>query len=172
MAKTLLNGVQDVLEKSAAIDSGQTLTSLSDTSRQTLIDLAVQVINETIDELYSIGDWSKPEQMKEATITLVTSQRAYVLRHDLVRLRSEYPLTDETNNHHIIILGEDGYWQTIMGDTEQDDTGIPSYCAISPINGKLIMDRLPDSNANARVYKYRYDRELELDEAAGNPEPA
>lgn len=161
MAKTLLNGVNDLLKKNAALDSGTTLTSLTDTTRQQHIDLAIQVLNETLDEIYSLGDESKPEQMKEGTITLVTNQRAYNLRTDCIRLRTEYPLVDETNSQYITIL-EDGYYQIIQGDTEQDDTGLPSYCGISPVNGKLVMNVLPDSNANGAVYKYRYDRELAL----------
>jgi hypothetical protein len=170
MAKTLLNGVQELLEKAAAIDSGSTLTSLTDDSRQTYIDLAVQSLNETVDELYSLGDASKPNQMKEATITLVQNQRSYVLRSDLLLLREEYPLVDETNTHHIIILGEDGYRDIIHSDTEQDDTGQPQFCAISPVNGRLVLDVLPDSTAAGRIYKYRYDRELELT-AAGDTFP-
>lgn len=170
MAKTLLNGVNHVLTRSDVLDSGSTLSSLTDNARQTLIDLAVQVINETVDELYSLGGRSKPNQMKEATLTLVQNQRSYVLRSDLIRLRSEYPLVDETNSQYIVILDEDGYRKIIMGDLEQDDTGLPSYCAINPTNGRLTMDVLPDSNASGRVYKYRYDKEFSL-EAAGDTFP-
>jgi len=60
------------------------------------------------------------------------------------------------------------WWQTIVGDIDQDDTGLPSYCAISPINGRLVFDRTPTAVENGRVYKYRYDKDLELDEAKDN----
>jgi hypothetical protein len=166
MAKTLLNGVNELLTKTSAIDSGTTLNSLTDASRQTFIDLAVQVFNEVIDELYSVGERSKPKQMKERTITLVSGQRSYVLAADLVTLRSEYPLTSEADNKHIIILGEDGYRQIVTGDIEQDDTGQPVYCAINPVNGRLVMDVIPTSVEDGQVFKYRYDRDLELDAAS------
>ena len=105
MAKTLLNGVNEVLKKVDIIDEDAgLLVTLSDSARQTFIDLAVQVINEVLDELYSITKKSKPKQLKESTITLATNKQAYGLNSSLVTLRREYRLIDENNNHFITIL--------------------------------------------------------------------
>lgn len=166
MAKTLLNGVNEVLKKTDILDSDAgVLTSLTDSGKQVFIDTAVQVINEALDELYSTAQISKPKQLREATITLVSGTKDYALHSSLQMLRPEYGLIDQTNNHIIGILGEDGYWQTVLGDIDQDDTGLPSYCAISPITERLVFDRTPTSTDAGRVYKYRYDRDMELDSA-------
>ena len=79
----------------------------------------------------------------------------------MTMLRSEYHLIDETNDHIIYVL-EDGYYRIVQGDLGQDDTGLPSYCAISPINGRLYFDRAPTATEAGRVYKYRYDTDLSL----------
>lgn len=161
--KTLLNGVNEVLKKTDLLDSDVgALTSLTDSARQTFIDSAIQAINESMDILYSTADISKPKQLKESTITLVTDIKEYGLHSCLILLRREYHLIDETNNHIITIMDENGYWQTVFGDLDQDDTGLPSYCAISPITARLVMDRTPTAAENGKVYKYRFDQDLEL----------
>lgn len=167
MPKTLLNGVNEVLKKVDVLDSDSgLLASLTDSARQTHIDLAVQVVNETLDHLYSAADKPKPKQLGEATITLVTSDRDYALNAGVVLLRREFHLIDSTNNHQIAILGDDGYRQIVMGDPELNDTGLPSAAAIRPTDGELYLDRAPTSAENGRIYKYRYDKELELTVAA------
>lgn len=165
MAKTLLNGVNGVLKKARALDSQGELSTLTDSARQMFIDTAIQAINEVTDELYTLADLSLPKQLKEATITLVTNQQAYALKSDLILLRREYHMIDEANSQTITILGEDGYWRIIQGDLQQDDTGLPHWAVIRPTDGRLFFDRKPDAASNGNVYKYRYDRDLEFDEA-------
>jgi len=163
MAKTLLNGVNEVLKKVDILDEDSgLLESLSDSARQTFIDLAVQVINEVLDELYTVTKRSKPKQLKESTITLVADQQAYPLHTALVRLRREFDLIDESNNHTITILDEDGYHQIIIGDLEQDDTGLPNWAAIRPTDAQLFLDRKPTANDAGKEYKYRFDKDMEL----------
>ncbi|MEE9158907.1 MAG: hypothetical protein V3U60_11035 [Gammaproteobacteria bacterium] len=164
MSKTLINGVNEVLKKTGTLDSDSgLLTSLTNSGRQVFIDTAVQVLNEAVDDLYASAQISKPKQLREATITLVSGTKDYALHSSLVLLRDEFNLIDETNNHIIAILGENGYWQTVVGDLDQDDTGLPSFCAISPINGRLVFDRTPTSVEDGNIYKYRYDRDMELE---------
>ena len=163
MAKTLLNGVNEVLKKVDILDEDSgLLETLSDSARQTFIDLAVQVINEVLDELYTVTKRSKPKQLKESTITLVTDQQAYPLHTALVRLRREFGLIDESNNHTITILDEDGYHQIIIGDLEQDDTGLPNWAAIRPTDAQLFLDRKPTAADAGKEYKYRFDKDMEL----------
>lgn len=167
MAKTLLNGVNEVLKKADVLDSDSgLLTSLTDSARQTHIDLAIQVLNESLDHLYSAAEKPKPKQLGESTIVLATGDRDYALNSAVVILRREFHLIDETNNHQIAILGDDGYRQIVLGDPELDDTGLPSAAAIRPTDGELFMDRAPTATENGRTYKYRYDKELELTLAA------
>lgn len=162
--KTLLNGVNEVLKKTGVLDSGVTLSTLTDTSKQTFIDSAVQALNEVIDELYTNTRTPKPKQMRSAVITLA-QQRSYALHSQTIRLRSEYGLIDETNNQTMSVLEEDGYRRIIHGDIEQDDTGLPRFAAVNPEDGRLYLERTPTAGLVGRTYKYRYERDLELDEA-------
>jgi len=164
MAKTLLNGVNEVLKKVDIIE-GDTglLTSLTDSARQGFIDTAVQSLNEIVDELYSATDKPKPQQLAEDTITLATDDQDYALATDLVTLLPKFGLINTANNHIINILDdEDAYRQLIVADLDQDDTGLPDSAAIRPTDGQLYMNRKPTSAENGRVYNYRYNKELEL----------
>lgn len=162
--KDLLDGVNEVLVRVNEVESASKLTSLTDSSRQVFIDNAIAAWNDVIDELYTLAQCSRPDSIKAKTITLVENQREYRLHSTLVTLRREYHLIDETNNH-IISLVEDGHRSIIFGDIEQDDTGTPAYAALSPENGKLILDVAPDAESAGRVYKYRFEYEKELNEA-------
>ena len=164
MAKSLLDGVNEVLIKVDILegDTGR-LTTLTDAARQVFIDTAIQALNEVQDQLYSALVRPKPQQLAEATITLVTDDQDYALATDLVTLLPDFGLIDTTNNHVISILDDDdAYRQLIVGDLDQDDTGLPSVAAIRPTDGQLWMDRKPTSAENGRVYNYRYNKELEL----------
>ena len=145
-------------------DSGK-LTSLTDSARQVFIDTAVQVVNETLDELYSpeVCDLPKPKMLKQGSLSLVTGERTARLSSQSIALRREYNLVDRTNNHTIYILDEHGHLEVIESDTEQDDTGLPSFCAIDPTQERhIIFDRAPTASENGNTYVYFYDRELEL----------
>ena len=147
MAKTLLNGVNELLKKVNIIDEDAGIfATLSDSANQTFIDLAIQSINESVDDLYSVSRQPKPEQLAENTITLVTDDQDYVLQTDLIRIRREFGLIDQTNNHFITILCEDGYRHIIIGDIEQDDTGLPHWASIRPTDGELFLDRKPSAS--------------------------
>lgn len=168
MAKTLLNGVNEVLKKASLLDSDVgVLSSLTDSGRQSYIDTAVQALNECVDDLYVTLDRSKPLQLTSSTITLVTDTRTYALASDLNILRPEYHLIDRTNSHTIYWdMDEDAYRQLITQDLEQDDTGLPSIATVSPETGYAFFDRAPTSAHNGNVYTYYYDKDLELTVAA------
>lgn len=162
--KTLLNGVNEVLKRVNAIagDAGL-LTTLTDTARQHPIDVAVQVINEGIDELYSATGQPMPQVQAENSISLVTGTRSYALASNLIRLH--FPLIDKTNNQYIFRY-PGGYNDMLLLDPEQDDTGLPYFAAISPVNGNLHLDRAPTSVENGKVYTYQFDKNLGLSAAA------
>lgn len=164
MAKTLLNGVNEVLKRTGIL-SGSTgeLASLTDSARQNYIDVAVQVLNEVVEEIYETADVPLPNEQAEGTITLVTGTKNYALASDLVQLR--WPLIDKTNNQYITPF-PGGYNSILTFDPEQDDTGLPHWGAISPVDGTLELDRAPTANENGRVYTYQYDKDISMAAAA------
>ncbi len=164
MSKDLLDGVNRVLIKVGEIESRSTLTSLTDSSRQVFIDTAIDSWNEVVDEMFSLADCPRPNSIKTRSITLVQGQREYRLNSQLVTLRTEYQMIDETNSHTITLV-DGGHRAIILGDLEQDDDGIPAYAALSPENGKLVMDVIPDAEAAGRIYKYRFEHDKILDDA-------
>lgn len=158
--KTLIDGVNEVLKRTGVIagDSGS-LTILTDSARQRSIDVAVQAINEGIDELLNTGDVASPLEQAESTITLLQDTRAYSLASDLAILR--FPFVDKTNTQFITEY-PGGYNQMLIDDPEQDDTGLPLWAAIRPTDGKLYLDRAPTSDDAGKVYTYQYDRDTAL----------
>lgn len=165
MAKTLLNGVNEILKRASLIagDAGL-LTTLTDSARQVAIDQAVQVINEGIDDLYATpGVPPLPNEQVEATFTLVAGTRAYALAATMVQLR--WPFIDKTNNQYLHPF-PGGYSAMLVSDPEQDDTGLPYYAAIRPTDGYLHLDRAPTSVEAGRIYTYQYDKDLVLALAA------
>lgn len=164
MAKTLLNAVNEVFKRMSLIaGDAAALTSLTDSARQHWIDLAVQVVNEANEELYSSSNTPLPNGQAESSITLVTGTRAYTLQTGLVRLR--FPMIDKTNAQYIVEY-PGGYNAMLLADMEQDDTGLPHYAAVRPTDGYLHLDRAPTSAENGRIYTYQYDKDIVLSAAA------
>lgn len=163
MAKTLLDGVNEVLKRVKIVrgDTG-VLTGLTDATVQTHIDLAVQMWNESLDDLYT--DTIKPKELAESTLTLVTGDRDYALQTDLVELK--FPLIDETNGNYIFEWKR-GYMDLVtIQNVPSSWEGLPYYAVIRPTDGELYMDRIPTAEENGRVYKYRYDKDIVLSLAA------
>jgi hypothetical protein len=164
LAKTLLNCVNEILKRTQIIagDAGL-LTTLTDSGRQPSIDMAVQVVNEGNDELFTASSVPMPNEQKEGTITLVTGTRHYSLASDLIQLR--WPLIDKTNSQYMREY-PGGYNAILQADLEQDDTGLSQYAVIRPTDGKLYLDRAPTSVENGKVYTYQYDRDLVMSSAS------
>lgn len=157
---TLLDAVNEIFKRVNNIQGdASALTTLTDSSRQHPIDIAIQVINEGIDEIYSSSSVEKPLGQQEATITLATGTRSYALASDLQRLK--FPLIDRVNTQ-FIIAAPGGYEYILLIDPEQTATGLPIWAAISPITGQLYMDRSPTSAENGHVYTYEYEKDLVL----------
>ena len=164
MAKTLLDGVNEILRKKNLVaGDAALLTSLTDSARQSWIDVAVQAINEGIDEVYSITQRSLPNQMVEATITLATSTKAYALPSGLVRLH--WPLIDRTHTRFIQEYAG-GYEQMLLVDLAQNFTGLPLFATIRASDGFLVLDRTPTVAENGNVYNYQYDKDTVLSSAS------
>ena len=165
MSKSLLNGVNELLKKAKLIqgDSGA-LTTLTDSPRQVWVDTAVQVLNEVMEELYSVSGVPLPKELAESTITLATNDRDYALASDLVSLH--FPLLDETNGQFLYEYNG-GYLALVAGQpVPADFTGMPLYAVVRPTDGQLYLDRIPTASENGLIYKYRYDKDISLSTAA------
>ena len=165
MAKTLLNGINDVMKRLGYIkgNSGE-LTSIIDSQRQVTIDLTIQAWNEVIVEIYDASDTPLPNELAENTITLVTDDRDYVLQTDLVQIR--WPFTNQINGHQIFEY-PGGYSQIYFDQPiPANFTGQPTLGAIRPIDGQLYLNAIPTSEQNGDVYTYQYHKELLLSAAA------
>lgn len=158
MSHTLLDAVNETLKRANVIVTGTLFTGLTDSAQQHTIDVAVQVINEGIDDLYS-GRLMMPKEQAESTITLVTGQREYTLASDLIRLM--WPMIDRTNLQYLWEFpGE--YNDLLFYDPQQNYTGLPLWGKISPITGALRVDRACDTQDNGRVYTYEYEKNVTL----------
>ncbi len=160
MSKTLLDAVNEVFKRANLIQGdAAALTTLTDSSRQHPIDVAIQVINEGIDELYSASHVELPSEQAEATITLVNGTRSYPLNSNLTKMI--FPLIDKTNTEFIAKF-PGTYDDMLILDPEQDDTGLPWWAIISPVNGQLFMNVTPTTVEAGRVYTYQYEKDLAL----------
>lgn len=161
MAKTLLQSVNAVLKKVGEFHGdSEALTTLTSTARQRQIDIAVQSINEGIDELYTVCEIQRPNVQSENTVMLVQDQRnGYTLASDMTRLL--WPFVDRTNTQYIFRFPQEQRG-LLLWDIQQDDTGTPHYGAINPEDGTLTLDRAPDANVAGRTYYYQYEKDLEL----------
>ncbi len=106
---------------------------------------------------------AQPNQQGESTVTLVLGTRAYTLASDLLRIR--WPMIDKTNTQWLKEY-PGGYNAELVGDPEQDDTGLPHWGAIRPTDGKLYLDRAPAAEDVGKVYTYQYDKSLRITTAA------
>lgn len=158
--KQLLDGVNEILRKKNLIaGDAALLASLTDSARQPSIDLAIQVINEGIDEIYSTAQISLPNQMVEATLTLATGTKAYVLPSNLVRMH--WPLIDRAHTRFIQQYAT-GYEGMLLVDLAQVFTGLPLYAAIRASDNYLVFDRTPTAAENGNIYNYQYDKDTVL----------
>lgn len=160
MAKTLLDATNEILKKVGVIagDAGL-LTTLTDSARQVSVDLAIQVVNEGIDELYTTAEIAMPNEQNEGAITLTLGTNAYALAAALVQIR--WPMIDRTNSQFIFEY-PGGYNAMLIADPEVDDTGLPHFGTIRPTDSQLFLDRRPTAADVGRVYYYQYDKTLEL----------
>lgn len=159
---TLLNGINEVLKRTRIIESD--LASLTDSGTQEFINIAIQVWNEVIENVYSRLQRPRPNILSENTITLATDDRDYALQTDLTRLY--FPFHDETNGQYISEY-PGGYLELVRDQPyPANETGLPYFGTIRPTDGEIYLDKIPQATENGRVYKYRYERDVSLSAAA------
>lgn len=165
MSHTLLDAVNEVLKRTNVTATGILFTSLTDSALQHEIDVAVQVINEGIDDLYSVPNMLMPNSQAEGTIVLVLGQREYSLPSDFIRMNMDSPMIDRANTNYMWEYQE-GYDALLLLDPQQLYTGLPLWWCISPVTGKLRVDRAPDSTNVGATYYFEYEKNVTLSAAA------
>lgn len=161
---TLLNGVNEVLKRVSVIQGDTTsLASLTQSGIQPYIDIAVQVWNEGVEELYTQTDKPMPKELASSSITLVASDRDYSLASDLIQIH--WPLQDTTNGDFIYEF-PGGFLELVESQPiPANHTGLPQFGAIRESDGEIYLDALPTSSEAGRVYTYYYDKDISLSAA-------
>lgn len=160
-ATTLLDLVNKVLRREGGVSSD--LTSFTDSQRQIDIDVALQAVNEVLDDLLSTGAF--PQEVAEGSITLSTDTRIYSVASDFVSVAEDSSgepfMLDETNGQYL--RPYPGGFDQMRRDQPipANHTGLPIYWTINE-DGKFELDAAATSAENGRVYKYRYDKEIDL----------
>lgn len=165
MTVALLTAVNEVLKRVKIIQGDSfALASLTDSPKQNYIDIAVQVWNEAIDQLYSRTDQPRPNIMGTTLITLVLNQRNYPMNSGLVKLH--FPLIDETNGQYISEY-PGGFLDLINSQPIPNNyKGLPTLAAISPIDNDLYMDVAPTADHVGKVYKIYWEKDTVVSLAA------
>lgn len=157
MAKSLLNGVNEVLQRMGIVASTNALSSLTDSGKQIFIDQCVQAINETVRHLYLKCQKPMPKIVGSTTLTLATGDDDYNLALTDVS-RYIFPFVDATNQEEICEYEggwEELYYLKAMWTVE----GLPEYAVVSPIDGQIIVDQTPTANENGNVYTVYYEKD-------------
>lgn len=165
MAKTLLNGVNDVLYRLGYVSSTGALASLTDTGKQLFIDQAVQAWNQTIRRLYMKAQQPLPNAVGSTTLTLATGDRDYDLGlTDMSRII--WPIVDEDNDY--FIREYPGGWMALYQDKPlaTDWEGRAEYAAIRPTDGQLLLEYTPTADENGLTYTVYYEKDLLMTLAA------
>lgn len=159
MAKTLLDGVNEALKRSKLI-AGTSLATLTDSPRQTYIDVAVQAWNEAVEQLYSKAGRSMPKEMAESTIILVNNKRDYQLKTNLQVLY--WPLHNRADGEYICEWTQ-GYHDLMIRQPQPAEyTGLATFGVIRPSDGYIYLDRIPTTVEAGKTFHYIYDKDVSL----------
>ena len=181
---TFLDFINETLKRARVIqgDSGElatsTVTSTStgliatdafvDGSRQSQIDIALQVSNEVFTEAFSLGLF--PREAASATITLASGTREYDLPTNFERMAgltwSQRVFRGATTG---LVIGEyaGGYAQMLADQPIATDyTGDPQYYAFNPgftaTTARVRLDREAATEQNGDVYNALYERSIRM----------
>ena len=164
MALVFLDAVNETLKRVGTIqgDAGDLVTGtgtddeFTDSSRQRDIDLAIQIWQETLHELLSLGLFAN--EASTATITLVAGQRDYTLATDKVFERFAGQ-TEDTRvlrgaTTGLIVRSYPGGYDQMLVDqpVATDYIGDPNRYAISPVTGDIRLDREPTAEIAGNTY--------------------
>ena len=164
MALVFLDAVNETLKRVGSIqgDAGELVTGtgtddeFTDSSRQRDIDLAIQIWQESLHELLSLGLFAN--EASTATITLVAGQREYTMATDKVFERfagkTERTQVLRGATTGLIVRPYPGGYDQMLVDqpVATDFIGDPNHYAISPVNGDIRLDREPTTDNAGDTY--------------------
>ena len=137
--------------------------AFEDSARQTQIDVMIQVANEAMHEVFSLGLFS--QELSTATITLVTAQREYSLPANFERIAGrteEERVMRAATYQRTVGKYPGGYLKMLADQAGLASTwqGQPNAYAISPNDGALRLDREPTTTENGQVWYLPYDKRI------------
>jgi hypothetical protein len=167
MGYTALQGLNAILKRVKVVQGDSAaITSFTDTAKQHSIDLALQIINEVIHEMYDKG--AVAQSTATGTITLATDTREYAVPSDFERMAGkQYADKVMITTDNVKIFEYPGGYARMFAD-QPDPTeflGAPNFWAINSTNGQFRLDRTPQSEQNGDVYSFLYEKRLLIDEA-------
>ena len=165
MSTTLLTAVNDVLKRVGEISQGSpVLTSLTDSARQSNIDIVVQLWQTIIEQLQGWADL--PGDVGSGSITLATGTREYATESDFQAF-----VGDDRGVAWLVCASPvyrippyvGGYKQMFADQPDPSIyTGQPGSWAYNPVTSKIRLDRAPTSTENGQVLGYLYDKTVTL----------
>jgi hypothetical protein len=155
---TALNILNRALRDAGEITSD--LTSFTDTSRQAMVDRAIEAMNEVHDELQDLMALL-PQADSEGTLTLVTNQREYTVGATFGQMADDV-MRDTTTGFRLFPY-HGGYEQLILDQPiPGDNKGSPNFWVFNPTNGKFRLDNSPTAGENGRAYTYLFEKDTRL----------
>lgn len=160
-------GDSEVLSTSTVTSTATGLTAteaFTDSRRQHKIDVVLQLANEAVHEIYSMGLMAR--EGASATVTLVAAQREYDLPDDFERMAGkDYNVRAMRGATNGLLIREypGGYAQMLVDQpTASDYTGDPGFWALSPALSKIRLSAEPTTAQAGQTYNYLYEKRLTL----------
>lgn len=164
MALVFLDAVNETLKRVGAIqgDAAELVTGtgtddeFTDSPRQRDIDLAIQIWQESLHQLLSLGLFAN--EASTATLILVAGQREYTLATDKVFERFAGQTEDTrvlrgATTGLIVTEYPGGYARMLVDQAVATDfTGDPTRYAISPVNGDIRLNAEPTADNAGDTY--------------------
>ena len=159
MAISFLAAVNETAKQVKIVQgSSGELTTFTDSARQSEIDVLLRSWNDAIDELYKVE--ALQGEQAESTITLVLDTREYSLASDFIQMVGD-PI-DETDGFYLREYSG-GYEKMRLDQLQPSDfDGRPNFWCINPTTGDLRVDTNPQSAEVGAVYKYLYEKRINL----------
>lgn len=162
-----ISGDSDELATSTVTSTATGLTAteaFTDSRRQHKIDVMLQLWNEGIHEVYSMGLLAK--EAATATLSLTDGGREYDLPSDFERFAGTTYKTRAIRGATTgLILHEyrGGYAEMLVDQpTASDYRGEPNAWALSPAADKIRLDRTQATQQEGQTYNFLYDKRLSL----------
>ncbi len=135
--------------------------AFTDSGRQVQIDLMIQVWQEAVHELYSVG--MLPKEVKNYSFNLIAGNRIYTVAADFDRFAGKLQVIRGATERHIMTEYPGGYEQLLADQAVASDwIGKPHHWTINPITGALYLDLDPAADDAGKTFQYLYEKRIGL----------